>query len=98
MELYDSKDEDEESEDTEERFSDNVLLIEITGSQFQNFSIVDLPALMHSEFPTFLRNGMSLSQWLMMSTGTPNQQDDHYISIIRDLIVDYMSDQRTVIL
>lgn len=59
MELYGSRIEDDEF--VEEQFSDNVLLIEITGPSFHTFSVVDLPALMHcklDDFPPNLRQSV----------------------------------------
>lgn len=95
MELYDSRVEDDDF--VEERFSDNVLLIEITGPNFHTFSVVDLPALMHCKLDGFQPNPCQCSRPLT-STGTPNEQDTQEIDAVRALVMDYMNDQRTVIL
>lgn len=77
----------------EKRFSDNVLKVELSGPEHNHLSVVDVPGLFHSMLTEKMHRTVAYRE-----IDPAIYQTNEDLEIIRKLIMDYISDARTIIL
>jgi len=87
--------------DTEEHVSDSTLHVNITGPDFHNLNIFDLPGLMHSKSLLSVLScdylyRIRLTDHGIVGTTRYHEQED--VAIVRSLITELISHPQTIIL
>jgi hypothetical protein len=89
-------DDDEVDDERQSRVSDNILVVEISGPEVHNLSIIDFPGFMRSKlhlYPSDLHAELVLRIYPDFGT-----YDLLEMKAIRDLVVDYIKDPQNIIL
>lgn len=100
MGLPKSGTEDTTSNDFKKRFSDDILRIELSGTDHAHLSFVDVPGLFHSNSPSrSINSDWDLASYSQRSdTDATKYQTLDDARIIRQLIERYVKDRRTIIM
>lgn len=89
---------DDEEVDTERRLSDNVLVIEISGPDVHNLSVVDFPGLMHSMLYMYLGIIPKSSRLVLTKRTDSAVYSVLEVKAIRGLVMDYIQEPSSIVL
>ncbi len=75
-------------------FSDDVLKIELSGPDYEHFSVVDLPGLFRSMFSTLVE----LPLLRLQNLPTPGKTTKDDTTFVKKIVRDYLHNTRSIIM